>query len=691
MFFLNRLKIATKLTLSIVILIAVGLLCSALYIRTFVFAEVSAQIDREMRETANHYATQVDSDLSEAMSAAQVLADSFAGMIKSSVRERDSYVAALRSVAQNNAFTGVSVLFEPNALDRNDKSFAGAPFYDATGRFMAFFAHTKDGNIARFAVENYENAEWYTTPKATGEQSLTEPYTYNISGVPTRIVTVSAPIMVNKQFVGVVAISFTLDDLDAILKNVTLTGGGYLFLISDKENFVIHRNPEMIGKNLLNINTGFKDYQDEFKSGKPFKVTLFSQNAQRNSIYLVVPLGIGKAPQTWKMVLNLSEDEATSLVRELIEELSISSVILILVLLVVTALLARGITRPIVAMTKAMRALAHGDRTLVIPYKKNRDELGEMAEALQVFKDNAERVEAMQVEKKEQEQRTVAARREEMQAMADAFEHSVANIARTVASAAAEMQTSSGVLSSIAQQTTEQADKAATASERSTVNVQTVASATEELSGSIAKIARQIGTSSEIAGTAANHAEKTDAMVLGLANSAQKIGEVVNLINDIASQTNLLALNATIEAARAGDAGKGFAVVASEVKNLANQTARATEEIGAQIAAVQEATAGSVEAIREITSIIGQINVVTGSISTAVEEQSSATREIAHNVHEASSGVREVSTTIIQVNQASTESGQAAVHVNQAANELSRQSEALMSEVTSFISKIRST
>ncbi len=348
------------------------------------------------------------------------------------------------------------------------------------------------------------------------------------------------------------------------------------------------------------------------------------------------------------------------------------------------------VLRPLDRLKYVMLQLAENNLSVDVAGTTQKDEIGAMAGAVAVFKQNAVEKLQLQARQEERERQASEEKKRTMEHLADSFDASVRKIVQTVSSAATEMQASSSVLTDISHQTLQQAEGAANASERSSTNVQTVASAAEELSSSISEISRQIGTSSQVAGTAAIQAQKTDILVQGLAESAQKIGEVVSLINDIASQTNLLALNATIEAARAGDAGKGFAVVASEVKNLANQTARATEEIGAQIAAVQQATTDSVGAIREITTIIEQINEVTGSIAAAVEQQSAATQEIARNVQEASSGAQEVSASIARVNQASSESGLAAGQVNLAADELSRQSETLMTEVTSFIDRVRS-
>ena len=256
-------------------------------------------------------------------------------------------------------------------------------------------------------------------------------------------------------------------------------------------------------------------------------------------------------------------------------------------------------------------------------------------------------------------------------------------------SSASQMQSTANTLSATADEVTRRTTTVAAASEEASVNVQTVASAAEELSSSVNEIGRQVTESTRITGEAVEQANRTNAMVQGLSDAAQKIGDVVKLINDIASQTNLLALNATIEAARAGEAGKGFAVVAAEVKNLANQTSRATEEIGQQIAAIQTATRDSVLAIREIATTIGRVNEIATAISTAVEEQGAATQEIARNVSEASVGTQEVSSNISGVNQSVEETRQVASDVLIAAQNMSVQSDGLQGEVQSFFATIR--
>jgi methyl-accepting chemotaxis protein len=391
----------------------------------------------------------------------------------------------------------------------------------------------------------------------------------------------------------------------------------------------------------------------------------------------------------WGVMAEIDMEEVDIPIVAMQRDMSIAGLVLVLAMAAIGFLFARSITNPIARMTDSMGVLADGNLDAEIPAQDRSDEIGEMAAAVQVFKENAIRVKEMEAEQLEQEKRTEDEKRRMMNQMADDFQASVGGVVQTVSSASTELQSSAQSMTAISEQTSSQATAVAAASEEASTNVQTVASAAEELSSSISEISRQVSQSTEIAGTAVGAAEQADEMVQGLAMSAQKIGEVVALITDIADQTNLLALNATIEAARAGEAGKGFAVVASEVKNLANQTAKATEEISSQISGIQSATQDSVQAIQGITKTIGEISEIAGAIAAAVEEQGAATSEIARNVEQAAAGTGEVSSNIGGVTQAAGEAGQSATQVLNAANELSEQSELLKSEVDKFMTQVR--
>jgi len=347
------------------------------------------------------------------------------------------------------------------------------------------------------------------------------------------------------------------------------------------------------------------------------------------------------------------------------------------------------LTKPVHAMTGAMGRLADGDLTAEIPASGREDEIGLMAAAVQVFKDNAIEVKRLESEQAQNERRALRDKAKAMQELAGAFENSVGTVVKAVSTAARGMESSAEGLAATAEHTSDRSQAVTNAAEQASANVQTVASAAEELSAAISEISRQVSQSTMIANEAVTEIDGTNAKVQGLADAANRIGEVVALITDIADQTNLLALNATIEAARAGEAGKGFAVVAGEVKNLANQTAKATEEISTQIDAIQGATEDAVGAIQSIGGTINRISEIASTIASAVEEQGAATQEIARNVEHASSGTAEVTTSIREVNKAAEDTGVAATDIRSAAHELSGQSDNLSEEVANFLVAIR--
>lgn len=347
-----------------------------------------------------------------------------------------------------------------------------------------------------------------------------------------------------------------------------------------------------------------------------------------------------------------------------------------------------GISRPIISITHAMRALADGDKTVGIPGQDHRDEIRDMSDAVLVFKENmikAEELSAQElVAQKQREERAKL-----IENLTNQFDMDVSDVLRTVASAATEMHASATSMTSTAEETSKQSTIVAAAAEQASNNVQTVASASEELSASISEISHQVTQSSRVANKAVEEAQSTNAQVRGLAEAAQKIGDVVGLISDIAAQTNLLALNATIEAARAGEAGKGFAVVAAEVKNLANATSKATDDITSQISAIQTETDGAVVAIESIGTTIAEISEIASAIASAVEEQGAATDEINRNVQEASAGTSQVTENIHSVNEAASSTGAAAEQVLSASGELTKEAEVLREKVETFLSAVK--
>ncbi|NVJ90789.1 MAG: methyl-accepting chemotaxis protein [Methylocystaceae bacterium] len=390
-------------------------------------------------------------------------------------------------------------------------------------------------------------------------------------------------------------------------------------------------------------------------------------------------------------VLSLDANEKAQTVVEHAQTIVLSIiVIVILVALALVVVIIKTVTSPITKMTFAMEKLSNGHLETEIPALKRHDEIGDMANAVQVFKNNAVEVKRLEKEQAAADERAQIEKQQAIENMADNFETAVMGVVNGVGLAAANLQETSKNMAGLAGQAQEKASSVSTAAGQASANVQSVASAAEEMSASIAEISRQVSHSTTISNNAVAEAERSSVIISNLATSVDKIGEVVNLINVIAEQTNLLALNATIESARAGEAGKGFAVVASEVKNLANQTAEATKQIRNQISSVQGESESAVTAIETIRNIIDEMNNISTVIASAIEEQNASTQEIAQSVQQAQGGTQEVSKNIISVSKSAKETGNSAQHVLTSSDALAQQSTDLQKEVLDFLNEIRS-
>jgi methyl-accepting chemotaxis protein len=470
-------------------------------------------------------------------------------------------------------------------------------------------------------------------------------------------------------------------------------GAGYLYATSYEGIQLVSGDPKQVGTNRMDVLTNGRFLNRELMDGVKAngEMLLSFEYMKPNEEKLIRKIGYAVAVPGWNMFLGNGAylDDLDAKLRPVVLALGLATLLIGAISGTAAWLIGRSISRPLSELGACMQSLAEGELTRTIPGIGRGDEVGAMAATVQIFKDNAVRV--RQLENAEADTRAGAAneRRTAMENIANDFERSVNGIVRSVSAAAAGMQSTAESMTATASDASARAATVGAASESASNNVETVAAAAEELSSSVAEISRQVTRSSAIASKAVGDAERTNATVKVLSTGAEKIGEVVKLIHSIAAQTNLLALNATIEAARAGESGRGFAVVASEVKALANQTAKATEEISTQVAAMQSSTSDAVTAINGITETIAQMSEITVSISTAMEQQGDATREIARNIQSVAAGSTEISTHIGGVTTSAAATGKSASEVLANARELDQQSGVLRSAVDGFLAKIR--
>jgi methyl-accepting chemotaxis protein len=470
-------------------------------------------------------------------------------------------------------------------------------------------------------------------------------------------------------------------------------GDGYLFSSTYDGVTVLSPDPKQIGQNRGDVVINGRAVGREWRENVAAKgeYTMFYDYQKPGAEKPIRKVAYAVAIPGWNMYVGNGAylDDLDAKMKPIEWLLGLAILGIAIVSGSIAWMIGRSISGPLGLLGARMKALADGQLDGEIPGAGRGDEVGAMAATVQIFKDNAVRIRGLEKVEVEAQQRAATERRAAMENLAGDFERSVNGIVRSVSTAAAGMQTTAQSMTATASDASARAATVGAASESASNNVGTVAAAAEELSSSVNEISRQVTRSSEIASKAVGDAERTNATVQVLSTGAEKIGEVVKLIHSIAAQTNLLALNATIEAARAGESGRGFAVVASEVKALANQTAKATEEISAQVAAMQSSTSDAVAAISGITQTIAQMSEITVSISTSIEQQGDATREIARNIQQVAAGSSEISAHIGGVTSAAAATGTAAADVLANARELDNQSGMLRSAVDGFLAKVR--
>lgn len=694
-----RFNIGQKLTLlssgiSLVLMVAAVILISAR-----VQSSTEAQALRIGQSVGEAVTSEIVSDLFSMFHSGNILGHTVEIKIANNIVDREILSALIEATTvANPKFMGSWIGLEPGVLGEDESKYIGQFNADeVSGQFANYVYRGPDGLISQpMSISGKDKTStdpidlWYTAPIVHQSAVYTEPTFYDYLGEDGFwLVSVGVPVMVDGVPVGTAGIDMELSFISEVLATYKPLETGSVYMVSEEGHWIGVSDPTALGQPIEEYRPELARMKELIKAGQSGEMFRFSETLQADVLTLFLPIVLPGSTQYWSVLVNLPVDkmaEATVETRNLVVIVFVALIILVAVgIWFASSYLVR---KPIADIVDVIDDLSHQNYDVQVPRQDSKDEIGRIAQALETFREELKKVAQLERENVEKERQASLMRKQERVQIAAEFDSSVGQFVHTVSQSAHNMGLAADQMTDGAHTASANASTVANSAIIAGQNVQTVASASEELSASIREISGQVQKSAAVAGDAVRQAEEVNQRVNGLAHSANTIGDVVTLITQIANQTNLLALNATIEAARAGDAGKGFAVVASEVKSLADQTAKATEQISNQVASIQTETQDSVSAIERINAIINEINVIASNIAAAVEQQGLATQEIARSIQEASSRTDQVSKTIGDVKVNADDSLSKSQDVKQSAGEMGEHIKTLSSQVDEFLKKM---